>query len=91
MKKMKLSLYVLEDYPSSKEAIACIEKILESLPRNSYDFEIIDMLKNPEKTESDNILVAPTLIKRSPLPFKKLVGSFNDSARIIKELNIDGN
>lgn len=88
MKKTKLLLFVINNYPTSIDAIKNVKKLLATLQPERYEFDIIDILKKPEIAEEHNILAVPTLLKLSPEPVKKLIGNFKNIERIVEEFNI---
>ena len=44
------------------------------------------MLKHPKRALADRLIVTPTLLKLSPLPAMRLIGSLSDSAQVLLAL-----
>jgi circadian clock protein KaiB len=86
--KLILQLYVSGMSPKSMEAIENIKKICSELMEDSFQLEIIDLYKHPELASEQQIIFSPSLIKRLPLPKKTLIGTFSDSAKVIRGLGI---
>jgi circadian clock protein KaiB len=86
--KLILQLYVAGMSPKSMEAIGNIKKICSELMEDSFQLEIIDLYKHPELASEQQIIFSPSLVKRLPLPKKTLIGTFSDSAKVIRGLGI---
>jgi len=87
------SLYVLRLYvsgmtPRSTEAINNLTTICEEHLKDRYELEVIDIYKQPELTTADQIIATPTLVKKLPLPLRKLVGTLSDEERVLVGLNL---
>lgn len=83
-----LQLYVSGMSPRSMEAIENIKRICKEYIKNMFDLEIIDIYKNPEVATKEQIVFSPSLIRRSPLPRKILVGNFSDRKKVLRILGI---
>jgi len=49
---------------------------------------VIDIYKQPELSAADQIIATPTLVKKLPLPLRKLVGTLSDEERVLVGLNL---
>ncbi len=56
--------------------------------KKGYEIEIIDIQEEPQRAEADKIYVTPTLIKTSPLPYRKLIGDFSKTKEMLKALDL---
>jgi circadian clock protein KaiB len=83
-----LRLYVSGMTPRSTEAINNLTAICEEHLKDRYELEVIDIYKQPEMTTADQIIATPTLVKKLPLPFRKLVGTLSDEERVLVGLNL---
>jgi circadian clock protein KaiB len=72
----------------SIKAIDNIKKLCSEYLAGRCDLEIIDIYQQPDKAKSEQLLAAPTLIKKLPLPLRKLIGDMSDKDRILVGLNI---
>ncbi|HEX9941183.1 MAG TPA: circadian clock KaiB family protein [Thermoanaerobaculia bacterium] len=84
-----LRLYVTGATPSSGRAIANVKAICEEHLRDRYDLEVIDIYQQPDLADEDEIVAAPTLVKRQPLPLRRLVGDLSDPQRVLLRLNLE--
>lgn len=86
--KLILQLFVSGMSPKSMEAIENIKRLCDTYLEGAFDLEIIDLYKNPEAANVNQIVFSPSLIKQLPLPKKTLIGSFSDTNKVIKGLGI---
>jgi circadian clock protein KaiB len=86
--KYVLRLYIAGLTPRSQRAITNIKKICEENLHGRYDLEVIDVYQQPVLAKGEQIIAAPTLIKRLPLPLRKFIGDLSDSERILLGLDL---
>jgi circadian clock protein KaiB len=84
----ELRLYVTGTTPKSTRSIQNIKTICEKHLHGRYTLEVIDIYQQPEKARDDQILAAPTLIKKLPLPLRRLIGDLSDEERVLVGLNL---
>jgi circadian clock protein KaiB len=85
----RLRLFVTGATPRSSRAIQNIRTICEEHLQGRYDLEVIDIYQHPEHAKTEQIVVTPTLVKRLPLPVRKLIGDLSDTARVLIGLDIE--
>lgn len=83
-----LRLYVTGTTPRSQEAIRNIGMICEEELHGRYDLEVIDVYQQPMLAKMEQIIAIPTLIRKLPLPSRKLVGDMSDKEKVISGLEI---
>jgi len=83
-----LRLFVSGTTPRSARAIQNIREICEQRLNGRYDLEVIDIYQHPEQAKPDQIVVTPTLLKKLPLPFRKIIGDLSDQERVLVGLAI---
>ena len=69
-------------------AVANIKEICESNLKNRYDLEVIDIYQQPVLMKGEQIIAAPTLVKKLPLPLRKFIGDMSDTERILVGLDL---
>ena len=85
--KYILRLYVTGSSARSLKAIYNLRKICEEhLP--DYDLEVIDIYKDPSAAREEQIIAAPTLVKRLPRPLRKFVGDLSNTQKILIGLDL---
>lgn len=83
-----LRLYVTGTTPHSMRAIVNIRKICEEHLKARYDLEVIDIAQNSAMAQGEQIIAAPTLIKKLPLPPRRFIGDMSKTGRILLGLNL---
>jgi circadian clock protein KaiB len=83
-----LRLFVSGTTARSARAIQNIRALCEEKLQGRYDLEVIDIYQHPEKLHSDQILVTPTLVKKLPLPFRKIIGDLSDKEKVLVGLDL---
>ena len=87
-KEYVLRLYIAGTNSKSMHAVANIKQICESSLRNRYDLEVIDIYQQPVLAKGEQIIAAPTLVKKLPLPLRRFIGDMSDSERILVGLDL---
>jgi len=86
--RLVLTLYVTATTPRSTKAIANIRKLCDEYLAGKYDLDIVDISHDPEMARADQLIAAPTLIKRLPLPLRRFIGDMSDTNRLKIGLDI---
>ncbi len=83
-----LRLYVAGLTPKSTRTIADVKKICEEHLAGRYELEVIDIYQQPKLAKGEQIIAAPTLIKKLPLPLRKLIGDMSDQEKFLVGLDL---
>jgi len=83
-----LKLYITGTTSRSTKAIVNIRKICEEHLQGRYDLEVVDISQNPTLAEGEQIIAAPTLIKKLPLPLRRFIGDMSQTERILLGLDL---
>jgi circadian clock protein KaiB len=83
-----LRLYVTGTTGRSVRAIQNVRRICEEHLAGSYDLEVVDIYKNLPLAKGDQIIAAPTLVKRLPPPLRRLIGDMSDEQRVLVGLDL---
>ena len=86
--KYVLHLYISGATPRSRRALANIKQICDEHLNGRYDLQVIDIFQSPEQLSQDDIVAAPTLIKKRPSPVRRFVGDLSDTNKVITGLAI---
>jgi len=84
----RLRLFVSGTTPRSARAIQNIRALCEEKLQNRYELEVIDIYQHPELVKPEQIVVTPTLVKKLPLPVRKIIGDLSDNQRVLIGLDI---
>ena len=83
-----LRLYITGMTPRSTDAIAAIKNICEEFLPGRYDLEVIDIYQHPEQARAAQIIASPTLLKRLPVPLRRLIGDLSNRERVLIGLDL---
>jgi circadian clock protein KaiB len=83
-----LRLYVAGLTPRSQAAIRNVKAICDEHLPGHYDLQVVDIYQQPVLAKGEQIIAAPTLIKKLPLPLRKLIGSLADKERVLVGLDL---
>jgi len=86
--KYILRLYVTGKTFRSTMAITNLKKICDEYLEGQYDLEVIDLYKKPSLAKDEQIIAAPTLIKKLPLPFRRIIGDMSDKEKVLMGLDL---
>ena len=83
-----LRLYVTGMTPKSTRAIANVRRLCEKYLEGCYELDVIDIYQQPKLAKGEQIIATPTLIKKLPLPLRKLVGDMSDTGRFLVGIDL---
>ncbi|MCW3089316.1 MAG: KaiB-like protein [Ferruginibacter sp.] len=87
-KLWELRLYIAGQTPKSILALQNINKYCKEHLHGKYSIEVIDLLKNPQLAEGDQIFAIPTLVRKFPEPIRKIIGDLSNEERVLVGLNV---
>ena len=82
-------LYVTGASPNSSRAITNIKNIFERCLKGKYELSIIDVYQQPQIAKDVDIIALPLLIRKLPLPERRLIGNMSDIDKVIRSLDLD--
>lgn len=83
-----LRLYIASLTPRSVSAIQSVKAICETHLEGRYELEVIDIYEQPSLARVEQIVAAPTLIRKLPLPLRRLIGDMADQSRVLVGLDL---
>ncbi|MBC6991078.1 circadian clock KaiB family protein [Hymenobacter sp. BT491] len=83
-----LHLYITGATPNSTRAVRNIKEICEQYLKGRYELLIVDIYQQPNLAQREQIIAAPTLIKRHPLPVRRLVGDLSQREQVLAALQL---
>jgi len=83
-----LRLYVAGQTPKSVDAITNIKKICEENLKGRYTLDVIDLYQQPKLAQGEQIIAVPTLIKKLPLPLRRIIGDMSNTERVLVGLDL---
>ncbi len=90
MGKYVLRLYIAGMTFRSVNATRNIKKLCEEYLAGNYDLEVVDLYLKPALAKTDQIFAAPTLIRKTPLPLRRITGDLSDRKKVLFALELKG-
>jgi circadian clock protein KaiB len=86
--KWMLRLYIAGNTSKSTAALINLKKYCEQHLSNRYELEVIDLLLNPQLAAGDQILAIPTLVRKMPVPVRKIIGDLSNEEKVLVGLDL---
>jgi circadian clock protein KaiB len=83
-----LRLYITGTTLQSTRAILNVRRICEEHLEGRYELEVVDISQHPTLAIGEQIIAAPTLIKKLPLPLRRFIGDMSQTERILLGLDL---
>jgi circadian clock protein KaiB len=87
---LQLRLYVAGQTPKSMAALSNLKRICAEHLDGKYTLEVIDLIKNPQLAQGDQILAIPTLVRNLPQPIRRIIGDLSNVDRVLVGLDLRG-
>lgn len=84
----ELRLYIAGKTPKSITALNNLKRYCEEHLKGKYQIEVIDLLEKPQLAEGDQIFAVPTLVRKVPVPMRKIIGDLSNEEKVLVGLNI---
>jgi len=86
--KYILRLFITGATSRSVLALNNLKRICEEYLGGRYELEVIDLYQKPGLAQDEQIIAAPTLIKKLPLPFRRIIGDMSDKEKVLLGLDL---
>lgn len=83
-----LQLFVAGASANSVRAITNLKQICETHLAGRYSLEVIDVHQQKQRAELEQLIALPLLIKRRPLPERRLIGDLSDTTKVLTGLGL---
>ena len=83
-----LRLYVAGQTAKSLKALANLRRFCEEHLAGRYELDIVDISRHPERVKEAQIIAAPTLVKKLPLPERRVIGDMSRTERLFQHFNL---
>jgi circadian clock protein KaiB len=83
-----LRLYVAGQTPKSLAAVVNLKKLCEEHMKGKYTIDVIDLIQKPQLAKGDQILAIPTLVRKLPVPIRKIIGDLSNTERVLVGLDL---
>ena len=86
--RWKLRLYVADNTSKSIAAFRNLTQLCDEYLPGRYHIEVIDLMKNPQLAQGDQILAVPTVVRKLPAPIRRIIGTLADAERVLVGLDL---
>ena len=83
-----LRLYIAGNTPRSMAALANLKEICAEHLAGRYTLQVVDLLENPQLARGDQILAIPTLVRKLPMPMRRIIGDLSNTERVLVGLDL---
>ena len=84
----ELRLYVAGQTARSLTAFANLKQICEEHLAGRYTIQVIDLMLHPQLAQGDQIIAVPTLVRKLPVPVRKIIGDLSNTERVLVGLDL---
>ncbi|OAI55766.1 circadian clock protein KaiB [Verrucomicrobiaceae bacterium SCGC AG-212-N21] len=77
-----LRLYVAGQTPKSLMAFANLKRLCEEHLTDRYSIEVVDLMREPQRAKTDQIVALPTLVRKLPEPIKRVIGDLSNADKV---------
>ncbi len=85
----KFRLFVAEDAPNSAQAVANLNEFSRKYLPGQHEIEVVDVCSEPRRALAEGIMMTPTLIRLSPLPVRRIVGTLSQTQVLFDTFGIE--
>lgn len=86
--RWNLRLYVAGQTPKSLTALTNLRKLCDEHLRGRYELEVVDLLRNPQLAQNDQIVAIPTLVRKLPPPIRRVIGDLSNRQRVLAGMDL---
>lgn len=81
-------LYVADEAANSAQALYNLRHLCRVHLADRYLIEVVDVLREPHRALADGIFMTPTLLRLTPSPLRRVVGTLSDTEALMVALNL---
>ena len=85
----KFRLYVATGTLNSTQAMINLNALCRAHLAGRHEIEVVDVFREPQRALAEEIRMTPTLLKLTPLPPKRIVGSLSQTQRVLEALGLE--
>lgn len=77
-----MTLFVAGASRRSQRAVDNVREFCEQELTGGYDLEVVDLYRAPEQARTAQVIAAPTLLRHTPEPVRRVIGDMSDRVRL---------
>lgn len=83
-----LRLYIAGKTPKSVAALENLNRLCEEHLQGRYSIEVVDLIVHPQLAKGDEIVAIPTLVRKLPVPIRRVIGDLSNTERTLIGLQL---
>jgi circadian clock protein KaiB len=88
--KFKFLLYIAGDTPNSILALSNLTALCRKHLPDRHMIEVVDVFKEPQRALADKIFLTPVLIRVTPSPLRRVIGTLTQTEKVMDILGLEG-
>lgn len=84
------TLFVTGATVRSARAVANVRRFCEQILARDFDLEVVDLYTTPNRARTEQIVAAPTLVRSSPKPERRMIGDMSNRRRLKEVMTVSG-
>jgi circadian clock protein KaiB len=84
----RFRIYVAGDAQNSVEALGNLHEICARLLPDRHEIEVVDVFQEPKRALADGVFMTPALVKLSPAPSRKIIGTLSQTKTVLLALGL---
>lgn len=90
-KHWQFNLYIAGQTPHCMMTLENLKNFCNQYLPDQYVIKIIDLLDDPKRAQTDEIIAIPTIVKLLPEPKRYIIGDFSNYDLMLMKLGINTN
>jgi circadian clock protein KaiB len=87
--RIKFLLYVADDTQNSVLAVTNLKAICQAHLPGRHEIEVVDVFKEPQRALADRVYMTPLLIRLSPAPARRIIGTLSQTDKVLQALGLE--
>ncbi len=84
----RFRLFIAADTQNSVQAASNLTAFCQEHLAGRHEMEYVDVFQEPNRALEEGIRMTPTLVKLSPAPVRRIVGTLADTRRVMETLGL---
>jgi len=84
-----MRLYVAGQSARSQAAITNLRRICDTYMPGRCTIEVVDLMRSPELAKADQIVAIPTLVRKLPIPVRRIIGDLSATDKVLLSLELN--
>jgi circadian clock protein KaiB len=85
----RFRLFIAADTVNSAQAMSNLLVLCKTHLAGRHEIEVVDVFKDPARALAEGIRMTPTLLKLTPNPPRRIVGTLAHGERVLRTLGLD--